>query len=77
MIPEEVVQAHLDVGGRLLLPIHWGTFNLAFHDWNEPVVRASVAAGERGAEIVVPKPGQMVEPARVADLRRDGWWLEA
>jgi L-ascorbate metabolism protein UlaG (beta-lactamase superfamily) len=76
MTPEDVVQAHVDVGGRLLLPIHWGTFNLAFHDWNEPAARAVAAAAERGVSIVVPLPGQSVEPSCVADLPRGEWWRE-
>jgi len=75
MTPEEVVQAHLDVRGGLLLPFHWGTFNLAFHDWNEPAVRVSASAAERGVRLLVPRPGQIVEPSRVADLPRDEWWL--
>jgi L-ascorbate metabolism protein UlaG (beta-lactamase superfamily) len=76
MTPEEVVQAHVDVRGQLLLPIHWGTFNLAFHGWNEPAERAFVAAAERGVPIVVPRPGQMVEPSLVTDLPREEWWRE-
>ena len=36
MNPEELVRAHVDLGGGLLVPIHWATFNLAFHAWNEP-----------------------------------------
>lgn len=76
MTPEDVVQAHADVRGKLLLPIHWGTFNLAFHDWNEPAMRAFAAAEERGVPIVIPRPGQMVEPSRVTDLTREEWWRE-
>jgi L-ascorbate metabolism protein UlaG (beta-lactamase superfamily) len=76
MTPEDVVQAHVDVRGKVLLPIHWGTFNLAFHDWNEPAERAFRKAAERGVSIVVPKPGQMVEPSRVADSPREPWWRE-
>jgi L-ascorbate metabolism protein UlaG (beta-lactamase superfamily) len=76
MTPEQVVQAHIDVGGRLLLPIHWGTFNLAFHDWNEPAVRAAAEAVQRGVPIVIPRPGEMVEPSRVSERRQDDWWRE-
>ena len=76
MTPEDVVQAHVDVRGQVLLPIHWGTFNLAFHDWNEPAERASLAAAERGVSIVVPRPGQMVEPSHVAGSPREPWWRE-
>lgn len=76
MTPEEVVKAHLDLGGRLLLPIHWATFNLAFHDWNEPALRVSAAAQARGVPLVLPRPGQMVEPARAESLATGAWWRE-
>jgi L-ascorbate metabolism protein UlaG (beta-lactamase superfamily) len=76
MTPEDVVQAHVDVAGGLLLPIHWGTFSLAFHDWNEPAARAFAAAAARGVSIVVPLPGQRVEPAPLTGLPRKEWWRE-
>ena len=76
MTPEEVVQAHVELRGQMLLPIHWGTFNLAFHDWNEPVVRASAAAAAHGVTIAIPRPGQMVEPPRLTDPGREDWWRE-
>lgn len=73
MNPEEVAQAHVDVRGGLLIPVHWGTFNLAFHDWNEPPTRLAAAAEKAGARLLVPRPGQMVEPtAPQPALER--WW---
>lgn len=38
MLPEETVQAHIDVQGELLLPIHWGAFTLALHEWSDPII---------------------------------------
>jgi L-ascorbate metabolism protein UlaG (beta-lactamase superfamily) len=72
MTPEEAVQAHQDVGGKLMLPVHWGTFNLAFHDWNEPPERALAAARKAGVALVVPRPGEPVDPSRPPAL--DPWW---
>lgn len=60
MMPEQTVQAHLDVGGKLLLPIHWGAFTLSLHAWNEPVERAAAAAEEKGVAIVTPRIGEPV-----------------
>src|SRR5262249_57230510 len=48
MTPEEVVQAHRDLRGELLVPVHWATFNLAFHAWNEPAIRMAAAARDLG-----------------------------
>ena len=74
MTPEELVQAHVDLRGGLLLPVHWATFNLAFHGWSEPAVRTLTAAARLGARVTVPRPGQMVEPARPPEVEE--WWRE-
>ncbi|HYO75153.1 MAG TPA: MBL fold metallo-hydrolase [Thermoanaerobaculia bacterium] len=57
--PEEAVQAHLDVRGKLMLPIHWATFNLAFHDWYEPAERL-VKSGSGRIAFTTPRPGEIV-----------------
>ncbi|MEO2259301.1 MBL fold metallo-hydrolase [Paenibacillus amylolyticus] len=60
MMPEETVQAHLDVGGKLLIPIHWAAFTLAYHAWNEPVERITKAAHALQVKIATPKIGEKV-----------------
>jgi L-ascorbate metabolism protein UlaG (beta-lactamase superfamily) len=72
MTPEEGVTAHLDLGGGLLIPLHWGTFNLAFHDWAEPVDRLWSEAKARDVTIAVPRPGERVDVDDPAPV--DGWW---
>jgi L-ascorbate metabolism protein UlaG (beta-lactamase superfamily) len=71
LTPEQAVEAHGQLRGRLLLPIHWGTFNLAFHAWDEPAERVVVAA-VAGTRLVVPKPGESVEPATARPV--EAWW---
>lgn len=61
MNPESAVQAHLDLGATTLLPIHWATFNLAYHEWAEPIVRAQAAALKHGVQLVTPRPGEKFE----------------
>ncbi|MFD4430946.1 MBL fold metallo-hydrolase [Nocardia sp. NPDC058497] len=77
MNPEEAVRAHADLclgdaGYGLLVPIHWATFNLAFHGWSEPVHRLVSAAAEAGTRTVVPKPGERVVPNDLPP--RVSWW---
>ncbi|KEO84000.1 MBL fold metallo-hydrolase [Tumebacillus flagellatus] len=60
MMPEETVQAHLDVRGQVLIPIHWAAFTLAFHAWTEPVERVSLAARKHGVTLATPKMGEAV-----------------
>jgi L-ascorbate metabolism protein UlaG (beta-lactamase superfamily) len=80
MTPEELVQAQRDLRGELLLPVHWATFNLAFHAWNEPALRMAADARAKGVRFTIPRPGQMVEPARLADegaeFEPSAWWKE-
>jgi L-ascorbate metabolism protein UlaG (beta-lactamase superfamily) len=71
LTPEQAVEVHTQVRGTLLLPIHWGTFNMAFHAWDEPAERV-VAAAAAGTRLIVPKPGESVEPATVRDV--EPWW---
>lgn len=72
MLPEQTAAAHRDLGGRWLLPIHNGTFDLAFHPWAEPLDRISHLAAQAGIPLLTPSFG-----ARV-DLRAPSpfapWW---
>ncbi|MNP40637.1 hypothetical protein D3C76_1342900 [compost metagenome] len=61
MMPEETVQAHLDVKGKLLIPIHWGAFTLAYHAWTDPVERITQAAQRANVDIATPKIGEKVQ----------------
>ena len=72
MNTEEAVQAHVDVNGRLLVPIHWCTFRLAPHPWAEPVERLLAAADAAHVQVAVPKPGERVDPTAAGEL--DPWW---
>lgn len=72
--PEQTVLAHQLVRGRVLVPVHWGLFDLAFHAWTEPVERVLVAAREAGAPVLVPRPGESVEPG--VPRRVERWWPE-
>ncbi|UKS31159.1 MBL fold metallo-hydrolase [Paenibacillus sp. HWE-109] len=73
MMPEETVQAHLDVKGKLLIPIHWGAFTLAVHDWNDSVSRAVRAAYESDVAIATPRIGQTIH-IQAAEYPQAPWW---
>lgn len=75
MNPEEAVRAHRDLGGDVLLPIHWATFNLAFHDWAEPVQRLCVAADRAdgvGVALALPRPGERISKGDTPPTK--DWW---
>ncbi|WP_189168339.1 MBL fold metallo-hydrolase [Pilimelia anulata] len=72
MTPEEAVAAHRDVRGELLIPVHWGTFTLAFHAWSEPIDRLLAAAEHEQVAVAVPRPGEAVDIT--APVALDHWW---
>ncbi len=74
MFPEETAQAHLDVKGKLLMPIHWGKFDLSLHPWKESVDRLNAKAKEENITLFTPEIGQMVSLSDSSDL--DPWWQE-
>lgn len=72
MTPEQSVQAHLDLQGHAMMPIHNGTFNLAFHTWYEPLERVAQAADARQVRLSTPIPGEVLEVRHLTLGER--WW---
>lgn len=70
--PMNALTALAWLGGGTLLPVHWGTFNLAMHTWDEPAETLWNAAQAQGATIVTPQLGAPLEPARHDPLTP--WW---
>ncbi|HSX32502.1 MAG TPA: MBL fold metallo-hydrolase [Candidatus Saccharimonadales bacterium] len=58
MTPEQTVQAHLDLRGKRMVPMHWGAFVLALHAWTDPVNRALAASKKHNVQLVTPKIGE-------------------
>ena len=73
MMPEETDDAHIDLQGDVLMPIHWGAFKLALHSWTDPVERIIKKAKEMDVDIVVPKIG---EPIIINEkgIEQIEWW---
>ena len=51
----------MDVKGRKMLPVHWGTFNLAYHPWDEPIIRTLASAEQANIGLLTPKVGEFVD----------------
>ena len=72
--PDGAVQAFetIDAGG-MLMPIHWGLFDLALHGWRQPIERVFELVEERGTALWAPKPGVPTEVLRGEQVRSE-WW---
>ncbi len=72
MMPEETVHAALDLGAKVLLPVHWGKFTLALHPWNESPERVLKAAASTNLKVTTPLIGEPVIPHEVYPSAN--WW---
>jgi len=75
MQPEQTVQAHQDLRGRWLLPVHNGTFDLAMHGWQEPFERVLALSSERGIALTTPRMGERLDLS--APHVTSYWWRNA
>jgi L-ascorbate metabolism protein UlaG (beta-lactamase superfamily) len=70
--PENALVALKMLGGGTLLPVHWATFDLGLHPWEEPAEVLSTLGEKQGVQLAMPRVGGIIEPARVE--RIDPWW---
>jgi L-ascorbate metabolism protein UlaG (beta-lactamase superfamily) len=73
--PDNALEAHALLGGGAFLPVHWGTFSLAMHAWDDPAETLLARAPARGVQLVMPRLGEPVEPVQVE--RATPWWRGA
>lgn len=72
MMPEETVQAAVDLKAKAILPVHWGKFRLAMHPWNEPIKRVLNKATELNMRVLTPRIG---EPVIIdSNFKNTQWW---
>lgn len=71
-MPEEAVQASVDLKAKVMLPVHWGKFTLALHPWTEPIERVLAKAKELGVSVTTPLIGERLVLDAVYPSSR--WW---
>jgi L-ascorbate metabolism protein UlaG (beta-lactamase superfamily) len=72
--PAGALEAHARLGAKVLIPIHWGTFVLAYHAWSEPAETLVTEAAKRGVSLLTPRLGEPVEPAATPLPKTTAWW---
>ena len=71
MIPEQTVQASIDLNTEVLFPIHWSKFDLSLHPWDEPIIRITEEAEKRNVNIATPMIGEIFD---LGNLPKTPWW---
>lgn len=72
--PVNAMRAFEMLGGGTFLPVHWSTFDLALHRWDEPAETLVTLAEQNGARVLTPKLGRPIEPELVESTPR--WWRD-
>jgi hypothetical protein len=74
MGPDGAVRSFRALGGHgLLMPIHWGLFDLALHHWTQPIERIFAV---EGLKLWSPTPGTPSEVVTGEEIRSE-WWRES
>ena len=72
MMPEETVQAAVDLKAKKLLPVHWSKFSLALHDWDEPIIRLVKEAKRKNMPLLSPMIGESINLEEI--INPVAWW---
>jgi L-ascorbate metabolism protein UlaG (beta-lactamase superfamily) len=72
MVPEQTVQAGIDLKAKVFMPVHWGKFTLAFHSWDDPIKRVTAEGARRNVTMTTPKIGEPVVLGTA--LPKTAWW---
>ncbi len=70
--PKNALTAFDWLGGGTLMPVHWGTFDLALHGWDDPVEQLVQLAAAGGQRVLTPPLGRPFEVSQVS--RFEPWW---
>lgn len=70
--PDNAMQALAQLGHPAFLPVHWSTFALAMHAWDQPAERLLELAPQSSAALLLPRLGQPLEP--VHGPLTQPWW---
>jgi L-ascorbate metabolism protein UlaG (beta-lactamase superfamily) len=73
--PDNAMEAARLLGAGVFLPIHWGTFPLAMHRWDQPGERLLELAPGSAARLLMPRLGEAVQPLYSAAA--EPWWRAA
>ena len=74
MFPTEVIQTFKDLKAEKLIPVHWGTFNLALHDWKEPAIWLKNASKNGNIPVIFPKLNEQVFVEDSIHLKKKEWF---
>jgi L-ascorbate metabolism protein UlaG (beta-lactamase superfamily) len=73
--PEEVVREGQELQAKVVMPVHWGKFALANHNWHDPINRFVQSAEKQKTGYTTPMIGEPVIVGKTYPVKR--WWEES
>ena len=72
MMPEQTIQAAIDLKAKTMMPVHWAKFALSLHAWDEPIQRVTKEAYRLDVPIIHPMIGELVDLSNFG--AQTEWW---
>lgn len=72
-LPEEVLQATLDLQAKHLLTVHHSKFTLGKHAWDEPLIKITELSKAQSYRLATPMIGEVVHLKDSAQVFKE-WW---
>jgi L-ascorbate metabolism protein UlaG (beta-lactamase superfamily) len=72
MLPEQTVQAAIDLKAKTMMPVHWAKFALGLHAWDEPIERVTKEAHRLNVPIIHPMIGETINMNQFEPTAE--WW---
>lgn len=73
LLPEQGIQAIKDLHAEWVVPVHWGTFSLGYHAWNDPILQISSLTQKENINMATPLIGDIVDYQNIQDFQ-ENWW---
>ena len=72
MMPEETVQAGIDLKAKCVLPVHWAKFALSLSEWDDSIKRVTTEAPKKNMPLIHPMIGEAVDLKN--PVSSVSWW---
>lgn len=76
MLPGEQLKAASNLNAETLLPVHFGKFTLANHDWDDPLINISKNKSQQDIRVITPMIGEQVNLNDSLQQFKNWWKLK-
>lgn len=73
LLPEQGIQAIKELEAKWFVPVHWGTFSICYHPWDDPIKQITALAEKENLNVATPMIGEIVDYSQIEQYQ-DHWW---